>query len=907
MQRAAPTAAYVLIITTLLLALAQPAGSTGIPRRGDPNAREATATARSGSIRIDGRLDEPGWLEATIITEFVQSEPVDGAPAEQPTRVRVLFDGEALYVGAMLLERDTSRIARQLVRRDQGGVYDFFDIAIDPDLDRRTGYRFRVSASGVQSDSYLYDDVRDDGNWDAVWESAVQLADSGWSVEMRIPLSQVRYKPSANPQRWGVNFSRRRVAAAERVYFALESRQVHGRVSVFGTLAGLRLPDASRRIEARPYALARTRSAPAQPDDPFFDGRESDWAAGADLRLGIGGSFTLDATINPDFGQVEVDPAVINLSAAENFYGERRPFFVEDARVFDFNLSGGSNSLFYSRRIGRAPQRGMDADAVERPDQTSIQSAMKLTGRTAGGTSVGALLARTARETGRAYFSSGDSIASFLAEPAAWHGVLRVQQDLRAGASQIGGIVALQQRDLPDDGTFDFLSDRSANIGVDFEHAFGSREWALWGFFAGTHVVGDTAAIARLQRGSNHYFQRPDAIGLEFDTSATSMTGAEWRLQLDKRSGRHWTGAVWAAERTPGFDANDLGFSRGSERLDAGARVTYREITPKGWYQNYRLSASTFHNWRHDALEAPLSWSGWQHARKAGSFSLDANATLRNYWSVGANINYDPEKLDDGATRGGPLMVDPREISFNLWGSTDGRAALSAEPRVRYSSGPSGNSFGTSLEVEIRPSSRVELRVEPSFSRSSQVRQFVGVTDDLSYAPTYGPRYLFGALERRSLSMETRLAITVTPSLTFQLFAQPLLSYGRYPGYKALSRAESFAFDALAPGTTPDGGATCAGGAICQAGGTYFVDLTGDGATDYAFGAPDFNVRSLRGNAVLRWEYRPGSTLFVVWQQQRFRSDTVREGFEIGRGASALFETHPENVFIVKMSYWLGG
>jgi hypothetical protein len=485
--------------------------------------------------------------------------------------------------------------------------------------------------------------------------------------------------------------------------------------------------------------------------------------------------------------------------------------------------------------------------------------------------------------------------------------VLRLQQDLRGGASQFGGIIAVQQRDLPDDGTFAFLSDRSANVGIDFEHAFGSREWAVWGFVAGSHVIGDTAAISRLQRGSNHYFQRPDAIGLGMDSTATTMTGAEWRLQLEKRSGTHWTGAVWAAERTPGFDANDLGFSRGSERLDAGARLTYREITPSSWYQSYRLSASTYSNWRHDALREPLSWRRWDHARKAGSASLEGSATLWNFWSFGANLNFEPEKLDDGATRGGPLMVDPRELSFNVWASSDGRAALSAEPGMRYSSGPAGDSFGAWIELELRPSSRIELRMEPSFNRSSQTRQFVGVSENVSYAPTFGPRYVFGSLERRSLSLETRLAVTLTPALTFQLFAQPLLSYGRYPGFKALSQAESFAFDEFVRGTTDDGGATCTGGSICEAGGTQFVDLTNDGVSDYAFDTPDFNVRSLRGNAVLRWEYRPGSTLFVVWQQQRYRSDETRESFAIRRGASALFETHPENVLIVKMSYWLGG
>jgi len=413
-----------------------PAGSREVP---------VLQVRRSTSpIRIDGRLDEDVWTAAPAATGFVQGEPIEGAPAQHRTEVRVLYDEQALYVGARMYDDSPHAIARQLVRRDETGQFDFFELSLDPDLDLRTGYVFQISAAGVQGDAYLFDDVRDDRSWDAVWESAVQVDEQGWTAELRVPLSQIRYLPSPNPQDWGINFTRRRVASNERSYFSLESRQRHGRVSVFGRLSGLELAQGVSRLELRPYVLTRGRAGPAEDGDPFQQPRDANASAGLDARYGIGANFTLDATVNPDFGQVEVDPAVINLSAFETFYPERRPFFVEDARIFSFGLSGGQNSLFYSRRIGRRPQRSSlsGASYVDVAEQTSILGAMKLTGRTAGGLSVGVLGALTGREEGQAYFARGDSLARFIAEPRSQYAVFGAQQELRGGATVVGGMLS---------------------------------------------------------------------------------------------------------------------------------------------------------------------------------------------------------------------------------------------------------------------------------------------------------------------------------------------------------------------------------------------------------------------------------------------------------------------------------
>ena len=899
-------------VTRASPAVAGPAPAAA--RDGGPTAqdtsgtRAAVAAKRASAIRIDGRLDDAAWQGATPVGGFVQAEPVEGAPVDQPTEVRVLFDEEAMYVGARMHDASPGTIARQLVRRDEAGQYDYFEVSLDPELDRRTGHRFRVTAAGVQIDDYLFDDVKEDRSWDAVWESGVQHDGQGWTAEMRIPLSQIRFQPSASPQEWGVNFGRRRLASNELSFFAMESRRKHGRVSVFRMLSGLVLPRGVRRLEARPYTLARSQTGPTEPGNPFFDGREESAGAGLDLRYGIGSTFTLDATFNPDFGQVEVDPAVINLSAFETIYPERRPFFVEDARIFDFkNISG--NNLFYSRRIGGQPHRSNVSGAtfVNAADETSILGAAKLTGRTNRGLSLGVLAAVTGREEAEAYFAEGDSMSTFLAEPRSGYGVVRALQELRGGQTVLGGVATLMHRNLPDDGSFDFLPSAAMSAGVNFEHAWSNRAWALSGLLAASHVLGSEKALIRLQQSPNHYFQRPDAYRLGVDSAATSMIGAEWGLRLDRRSGR-WTGGLWAAQRSPGFEINDLGEVNEGERLDGGAQLTLREITPGVLLRDYSMSVTTVHNFRQEVLRDPFSWNEWGRAHSKGFVGLNGSATFRNYWGVSAGFAYDPENFDSEVTRGGPLMLDPAAWSFLLRGNTDRRKKFSFEPSFSMNNGAAmGWAWRGGTRVSYRPSSRVQIEAEPSYSSQPDAAQYVATTGHVGYAPTYGRRYLFAELDRRTFSLPTRLNLTFSRSLTLQLFAQPLLSVGDFTAYKQLARAESFDFDRFEEGVAaPEpGAASCVGGRTCRSGDRRLVDFDGDGETDFSFRERDFRIRSLRGNAVARWEYRPGSTLFFVWQQRRSYQDLEANTFRLGGEALDLLTDRPTNVFIIKANYWL--
>jgi len=881
---------------------------------GTTRSTAATAVKFDGTldISVDGTLDEDRWQSVDPFTGFVQQEPVEGIPAQQSTEVRVLFDDAAMYVAARMYDSDPGGIARQLVRRDEWGQYDFFEVAIDPNRDLRTGYLFRVSAANVQRDEYLFEDNERDDAWNAVWQSAIQVDSLGWTAEIRIPLSQIRYEASTEPQDWGINFQRRRLATNETSQYKLISRTQRGVVSQFATLRGVQVADAGRRVELRPYVLSSAYTGPADPGNPFQDGSEASARFGTDVRYGIGSQFTLDATINPDFGQVEADPAVINLSAFEIFLDERRPFFVEDARVFDFTMSGRQNRLFYSRRMGRRPQGGSPDDAtfVDVPESAAIVGAAKLTGRTSGGLSVGALTAVTEEARATAFFDDTGELQSFVAEPRSEYGVVRVIQDFNDGASTLGGIATVTHRELPGDGSFDFLTSDAFSLGLDWEHQWNDREWALSGYVAASHVRGDSTAMIRLQRRSNHFYQRPDSRWLSMDSTATTMSGMDWRISVERRRGEHWTGGIWAAQVTSGFEVNDLGFTGRQEVLDGGFRVSYREIEPGTLFRNYNLNFFTFHNWSHDALRDVWSAKSWGRAHVSGSANVRAEGELNNFWRINGNVSLRPETMDRTATRGGPLMIAPRSFEARMGVQTDRRKRFSFGPNLSYNRAAQDaeSRFGVGMGVQMRPSSRVELEVEPRWSASHNAAQYVTSTTELPFGPTYGARYLFADLERTELSLETRLNVAFTNTLSLQLFAQPLLSTGDYTTYKQFLQPETFDFGDFAEGGFSTDGETprCVGGRTCVDGdGTRYVDFDADGASDYSFSDRSFNVRSLIGNAVLRWEYRPGSTVFLVWQRQQF-SEIDQGTFQFRRDLSALLDSPSENTFMVKINYWLG-
>jgi Domain of unknown function (DUF5916)/Carbohydrate family 9 binding domain-like len=862
------------------------------------------AVRLQGEVRLDGRLDEAAWQAAQPSTEFTQSYPDPGAAPTLRTEARVLYDDKNLYVGVRMFDPSPDSIAAPLARRDAAGVYsDWVHLIVDSRYDRRSAFRFTTNPRALQRDVYTYDDGNEDDSWNAVWDVAAAVDSLGWVAEYRIPMSQLRFGGSASDVRtWGFQIMRDIARRGERASWSPWTRNDAGFVSRFGTLTGLSGVPAPRTLEIMPYASARLTRAPGDPEDPFFSENEPGMDAGADLRLGLPLGLTLSATINPDFGQVEADPAEVNLTAFETFFSERRPFFTEGADVFRFGNTRafnryGSQEYFYSRRVGRSPQRVLGGPAypfVDAPQQTRILGAAKVSGRTPGGWTLGVMDALTGRESARFVDPEGERRTAQV-EPLSNYFVGRARKDLNAGASQVGVLGTATHRSLGD-GTLRSMLHRDAYLGgVDFLHTWANRAWSVSGYLAGSRVSGSTDVMLNTQRNSVRYYQRPDADYLEVDADRTSLTGHI--AELSVAHGGSWDASLQLKEVSPGFEINDVGFHT---RTDARSVATFlgRSVNRQAGI----LRAYSYSTWQFGA------WNFGGDRILAGA-AASANVDFTNFWSAGFQVGARPEYANDRLTRGGPLSAQPSQWNANAYVLTDTRKRVWVEFSGSYRQDDSGlveRAFGA--YSTIRPSSAVRVQLGPRFSHNDYPAQYVRTTVDARATDTYGARYVFGALDQTTVSLETRLDWTFTPRLSLQLYAQPFVSAGSYRDFKELTTPGEFAFDSYGADR----------GTLCRIDGVYVADpvavrdcpaalpAANDPNFVVRFGDPDFNVRSLRGNVVLRWEYRPGSTLFFVWQQERSGFEPFGD-FDWDRDTRGIFDGPSHNVFLIKASYWIGG
>jgi hypothetical protein len=893
--------AALLVLAPTLLAAQTPAPRATQTPRATP---VLEASRAAGAVKIDGRLDEAAWAAAAVASGFTESYPDPGAPARLGTEARVLYADDALYVGMRMSDPRPDSIAAQLARRDATGLYsDWAQVMIDSYADRRTAFSFGVNPRGVKRDVYLFNDSNEDFGWDAVWEVATQVDSAGWTAEFRIPLSQLRFGRSepAEGRTWGLQLTRDIARYDTRVTWSPWNRNDNGFVSRFGTLMGLRGVRAPSRLEAQPYTVARLTRAPGDADNPFYRSSDTEASVGADVRWGLPSGLTLSAAINPDFGQVEVDPAFVNLSAFETQLPERRPFFSEGTDIFRFGsllsyISLTAPQFFYTRRIGRAPQRRLELDNsfsfTDAPQSTTILGAAKVSGKTASGWSVGVLDAVTSGENGRVLSTDGVR-RSEAVEPLSNYLVARVRRDLNAGRTVIGGIATATHRSMSD-SVFDPMLRSDAYVaGVDGEHSWGpSRIWSVSGFAAGTRVAGSAEAIAATQRSSARYFLRPDADYLDYDDTRTSLQG--YALGAALRKGGDWRGSVWTQQVSPGFETNDLGFQSRADSRSLAALFGRRQGKPGPLFREWFVRAFTSQTW---------NFGGDQ---TASAYAIRGSGTFKNLWSGVATIEYSPQVTSDRLTRGGPLASTPASLALSAGGGTDPRKRISAYMDAYSSTDDAGGYFRfLAASVSTRPSTNVQVSVGPVWESGRTDAQYVRTqTDELSTA-TYGRRFVFATLEQTTVALSTRLDWTFTPRLSLQLYARPFLSAGEYGGFKELAAPNSYRFTEYGEdaGTIALNSACGTSAADPQ---RYTIDPDGAGAANcFQFRRPDFNVRNLRGNAVLRWEYRPGSTLFFVWQQERSGQEGFGD-FEFGRDASDLFAVPARNVFLVKATYWLG-
>ncbi|MGQ0764389.1 MAG: DUF5916 domain-containing protein [Gemmatimonadota bacterium] len=849
-----------------------------LPVGAQPSSKVARAVRLNGTApTIDGRLDDEPWKLATAITEMVQQRPIEGGEPSERTEIRIAYDEGALYIGARMYRTDPDRIPRSVTRRDGQSNAERITITLDTQLDRRTGVAFGITAAGVRHD---FRHTRDEdfmgreSQFDPVWEAAANIDSLGWVAEMRIPFSQLRF-PAGASQRWGVQFDRWMPDKNEDLQWVMIPQSETGYISRFGTLEGIEGINPTRPVELTPYfAGDATRRAAVDPLDPFND----PWAgrAGLDAKFGIGSNITVDASINPDFGQVEADPAEVNLSAFETFFDERRPFFTEGSE----RLRGNGAQYFYSRRIGAAPRLSLDGDFVDIPGASTILGAAKLTGRLASRLSVGGLLAVTGRELGKSFFIDSGFSTTRAVEPRTAYGVLRLEREMGTQQSTLGAAFTTVRRDVNGEaGLAAILPSEALFGGLDWRIRMQQGRYAISGWAGFSHVAGDSLAIARLQRASARYFNRPDATHVTYDPRRTSMSGYTASIRADKDAGRR---ILWGAQvllESPGFEINDFGRLQSTDDVEYNADIQIRETIPGRYLRNWRLGFDTRGAWNYGGAHQQNEWN------------QNLNVSFNNFMNLNARNTIAFRALNDALTRGGPYMTTPQEWRQEL--RLNGPMGARTGWRINFNF--SRDEFGGHREsintgLTLRPAPRWQLSVDPSYSSEIESRQYV-TTVSGGRDETFGNRYVFSFIDRTTLATRFRLNYAFTPDLTLEAYAEPFLASGRYSRFGELAAPGSA--ELIEYGTS---------GTRITRDTTGRVEITGGGES-FALSNRDFNVKSFRSNFVLRWEWNPGSTLFLVWQQNRRASEAIGSHVRFGD----LFETTRaagDNFLSLKVTYW---
>jgi Domain of unknown function (DUF5916)/Carbohydrate family 9 binding domain-like len=795
---------------------------------------------------IDGRDDDAVWKTATRITGFRVFDPKEDGDPTFPTEAKVAYDAENLYVFARMFDPHPDSIVSLLSRRDVKTQSEQIKIMIDSYHDRRTGYEFAVNPAGVKRDYYTYDDSQEDITWDAVWDVATRIDSLGWTAEFRIPLSQIRY-PKASEHTFGLMIMRDIVRTSERDSWPVYRRSMSGIASQFGELTGLRGLGSPHRLEIAPYVVAKNVGVP----QPNGFGRAQKEAIGGDLKYGLTSNLTVDATVNPDFGQVEADPAQLNLTAFETFLAEQRPFFLEGTGIFSF--AGDASRLFYSRRIGRAPQlAGLVSDpTADIPAATPILGAGKLTGRLASGTSLGALFALTGRQ----------AVGPTMIEPQTEYGVFRASQDFRNGESGMGTMLTVVNRQL-DDVAATILRREAVVGGIDGRHRFDNGRYSIAGSFATSVVRGSAEAIDGTQKNAVHLYNRPDA-GLPYDPNRTSLSGTDLRLKADKVAGTFTYGGLY--ERlSPGFETNDIGFLSQADEQVAQGYATLQSTQPRAFWRN--ATAQFFQYGQFTANGLPTT----------NFTELYVFAELQNRMTVSVDTwtdNILPAYCDRCA-RGGPAVRASPDVNMLINIGADPRQTIVPTFAAIYTV----SDYGRSTLWRVRPYVTVRARSNLSWELGTRYQRNRNDTqwfENLGVIGSDTTHYVFAHLDQELLSFTSRFNYTATTTMSLQLYAEPFLTTGRYFRVRELASPRAAAYDdRYRP----------------------FVLPTDDAS---------FNIKELHASAVARWEYRPGSTVFLVWTQGRDQEDRNPGSFAPTRDFRDLFGARPDNTFLIKASYWV--
>ncbi len=835
---------------------------------------------------IDGNLDDEAWRAGVWMGGFTQFEPHNGREATQRTEFMILYDDDNIYVAIKAFDSAPDSIVSRLTRRDNVDG-DFAGVAFDSYHDGRTAFMLALSVGGVKLDQMMTNDGHDeDATWDPNWYGRTSVNDGGWVAEMRIPFSQLRFESDSDGV-WGMQVFRSIYRHNELTFWQPIPRDAPGLVHQFGLLEGLENIEPRKVFDITPYSVASFRRYPSQAGNPFAGGRDAGFNAGVDAKIGVTNNLTLDLTINPDFGQVEADPSEVNLTAFETFFQERRPFFVEGRNISSFALGIGNggighDNLFYSRRIGRRPQGHLalpDGASADIPKATTILGAAKLTGKTEKGLSMALITSVTAEE--KATISSEGTETTETVEPLTAYTVGRLQRDLNGGTTIIGGMFTAVNRRLTP-SVEDLLHSSAFTGGVDFTQYFREKTWMFNVNAAFSHMSGSEKSMIATQRSSARYFQRPDADHLELDSLRRSMTGSGGRVQVMRQGNSNWyllSAVVW---KTPSFEINDIGYMREGDNIIQLVAAGYNQWEPKGIYRSYYLNFSQYNVWNF----------GGDYM--STGFNLGGGMTFKNHWNIWGGGEANLTSLSATMLRGGPMIKVSPSISSWYGAGTDSRKRVVFRLNGGFNAGLEGRFSSVRLAPGItwKPADNMTMSLSPSWSESTNQLQYIGRRsfegDD---------RYLFGTIRQQVVSMSLRVNLNLTPDLTLQYWGQPFIASGEYSEFKRITNpladSHSDRFE-IFPGER-----------VTLVDNRYRIDENGNGTVDYQFWNPDFNVKEFLSNLVLRWEYSPGSTLFLVWSQTRSGFDQ-ESLFTPVANMGDLFSERSHNTFLVKFSYRFG-
>lgn len=830
----------------------------------------------SNAPEIDGVMDDESWNNVEWASDFTQKQPEEGVAPTYQTKFKIVYDDKFLYVGIRALDDEPEKIQKRLTRRD-GFAGDRVNVIIDSYHDKRTAFVFTTTAAGVKGEEIATQNGNNwDDSWNPIWYTKVSHDDKGWTTEMKIPFSQLRFG-KAKEQIWGLNIVRNLFRKNERSLWQRIPNSAAGFISEAGELQGLINLKPQKQLEIQPFTVIKYDTYQKETGNPYRTGSDFSINGGLDAKIGITNDLTLDVTINPDFGQVEADPGAIALDGFQVFFREQRPFFVENKNIFDFKI-GRQDNIFYSRRIGRSPQGNVSLEANEFadvPTNTAILGAAKFSGKTRSGWSIGILESITANEYAKVYNNGTER--EEIVEPLTNYVVVRAQKDFNERNSFIGGIFTATNRNL--DGNFNNLHKAAYTGGIDFRHDWNDRNYSLSGNFSVSHVIGSKEAITETQQTLTHMFHRVDATHVSVDQNRTSLTGTGGRIFVGKRGGGNWRYLIGSTWKSPELELNDIGFLRQTDQIWAFGSVEYLWQKPTDVYRNIASKIT---------LRNTFDFEGNYNRQE---FEWKAFVNWANNWGTEVQLVHKPRIILNSFLRGGPRWRYSEENIFTFSVGTDQSKKFNLGVGYANSVAKQDNFKFRRYELNLnyQPFDALSVSLNTAYTENPNKTQYVNQED---FSGT--TRYILGEINNQSLSTTLRLNYSINPNLSIQYYGQPFVARGRYKNFNFVNN--SLAKDLNERVSWYDTNQ------ILETNNTYFIDENLDGNVDYQFDNPDFSVVQFRSNLVMRWEYIPGSELFFVWSKgtsgEGIISDSLTDTIN-----NQVFGTPTEDTFLIKATY----